>query len=395
MNNKSLYAAVAVSALAVAMSAGVSAQIYNGSTGAAPVQTVVNGTSSTATTGDSTVAPFQNTVTTVQNQAVNSTTAATTTAVGPTTVNGIVYNGTKTVSGTGTQNRTSTTTLFQTFNPGPPPVVISSVPGGPTYANVGSATVSAVSASGSAGNVVESYGSVLSSSGPVTNGSVVTTTNAYTATTAGSADTGGSAGITFAQQTGTATYDPSTGLVTVNQGTTTAKTTISAFGVNTTGAIQATTLSASTVNATNVVASGDVSARTFTAAGNTAGASVFNANGGRITGLANGTGANDAVNLSQLTSATAALNSSLTAQIDYNNTRAQAGTAVAVALGGGFFLPSKKFNVNVSYGNYEGQSAIAGSIGYLITDSVALNGGVAGAFNNGGVGFRVGGTYGF
>ena len=387
MNNKSLYAAVSV--LAVAMSAGVSAQVFDGSTGAAPTQTIVNGTSSSATTGDSTVAPFQNTITTVQNQAVDSTTAPTTTAVGPTTVNGIVY------SGTGTQNRTSTTTLFQTFNPGPPPSVISAVPGGPTYANVGAATVSAVAASGTVGNVIESYGAVLSSSGPVTNASVVTKTNSYTATTAGSVDTGGSAGITFAQQTGTATYDPSTGLVTVDQGTTTAKTTISALGINTTGAIQAATLAASTVNTTNVAASGNVSARSFTAAGNAAGASVFNANGGRITGVANGTGVNDAVNVGQLTAATTALNTSMINQIDYATTRAEAGTAVAVALGGGFFLPTKKFNLTVNYGNYEGQSAIAGSIGYLINDSFALNAGIAAAFENGGTGFRVGGTVGF
>ena len=177
--------------------------------------------------------------------------------------------------------------------------------------------------------------------------------------------------------------------------TTTAQTTVSALGINTTGSIQATALAASTVNATNVVASGDVSARTFTAAGNTAGASVFNANGGRITGVANGTGANDAVNVGQLTAATTALNATLVNQIDYATTRAEAGTAVAVALGGGFFLPAKKFNITVNYGNYEGQSAVAGSIGYLVNDSFALNAGLAAAFENGGTGFRVGGTYGF
>ncbi|MGL4542684.1 MAG: hypothetical protein ACRCUI_09265, partial [Polymorphobacter sp.] len=60
MNNKSLYAAVSV--IALAMSAGASAQVFDGSTGAAPTQTVVNGTSTTATTGDSTVPPFQNTI---------------------------------------------------------------------------------------------------------------------------------------------------------------------------------------------------------------------------------------------------------------------------------------------------------------------------------------------
>ena len=387
MINKSLYAAVAISALAVAMSAGASAQVFNGSTGAAPTTVVVNGTSTTSTTGDSTVPPFQNTVTTVQNQAVNSTTAPTTTAVGPTTVNGIVYNGNKTVSGTGTQNRTSTTTLFQTFNPGPPPSVISAVPGGPTFANVGAATVTAVSAAGTVGNVVESYGAVLSSSGPVTAASVVTTTNSYTATTAGSVDTGGSAGITFAQQTGTATYDPSTGLVTVNQGATTAKTTVSAMGVSTTGTFQAATVNASQYNAV----------------GNVAGATVFNANGGRLSNVGNATAATDAVNLGQLNSATTAINNSIVAQgVALNNAiyetdqNAQSGIAVAIAMGGGYFLPNKKFNVNVNYGNYEGHSAIAGSLGFLVNDSFAINAGVATALDSwGGTGFRVGGSFGF
>ena len=76
--------------------------------------------------------------------------------------------------------------------------------------------------------------------------------------------------------------------------------------------------------------------------------------------------------------------------------RADAGTAVAVALSGAMFLPGKTFNLTGNVGAYRGAVAGALQIGALVSDSVALNAGVADGFNKGGkTALRAGFTFGW
>ena len=71
-------------------------------------------------------------------------------------------------------------------------------------------------------------------------------------------------------------------------------------------------------------------------------------------------------------------------------------TAVAVALGGNSFLPGKKFNLTVNVGSYDGESALAAQFGFMVNDSLAINGGVASGFGSGSsTAVRGGFTYGW
>jgi hypothetical protein len=73
--------------------------------------------------------------------------------------------------------------------------------------------------------------------------------------------------------------------------------------------------------------------------------------------------------------------------------KAYAGSAVAIALGGGLMPEGKKFAITANYGNYNGYSAF-GAVGYVkLTDNIYVNGGVGVGFNGGGVGGRVGATF--
>jgi trimeric autotransporter adhesin len=390
MFSRNIRLAMSVSLFAISATAA-NAQAFNGATGAAPTTNVVTGTSTTTTTGDSTVSPFQNTTTTVLQQVQNSTTAPTTTGV-TTTVGGNTYGGNVTVSGTGSQNQTVTGVRVDTFTPGNPPTLASSVLTPGTPVNVGAATVTAVSASGFVGSaaLANNYQATLSTAGAVTNGAVVATENSTTVA---------ATGTTYAQRVGTATYNPTTGLVTVALPTAaTSSTTVGSAGLTTTGAVTAATVSATTGSFTTVNA-GVINANV----GGVAGAAAINAGNGRITNVANGTATTDAVNLGQLNTAVGVVSAQLASSVStlngsINNAirRADAGTAVAVALGGGYFLPGKKIALNVNYGNYRGESAIAGQVGFLVSDGFALNAGVATSFNNaGGTAFRAGASLGF
>jgi len=76
--------------------------------------------------------------------------------------------------------------------------------------------------------------------------------------------------------------------------------------------------------------------------------------------------------------------------------RAAAGTAAAVALSGGMFLPGKSFNLTGNVGAYRGAVAGALQIGALVSDMVAVNAGLAHGFNKGGkTALRAGFTLGF
>lgn len=363
---------LAASAAVLAVASPAAAQEYNGSTGAAPTQTTVTNSTSASTTGDAancTAATCTNTTTTVQNQTVTSSTADTTTSVS-TTINGITYSGFKTVSGTGSQDQTSTTALTNTYNPGPPPVLTGSVTTGPTVAAVGSPTVTAVSATGFVG-AAPRYSSTLTTSGtPTAAGAVTATENSSLLN---------SAGITFEQRVGTATYNPTTGAVAVALPTApTSSTSISASGISTTGSISAASISTS----------------------------ALNMNGGRITNLGAGVAATDAVNVGQLNAAVTSINASISTLsgtvsnlsdlVDRNRKRAEAGIAVATALSGGMFLPDKRFNVTANVGAYRGEVAGAVQVGALVSDNVAINAGVATSFNSGGgTAVRGGFTFGF
>jgi hypothetical protein len=390
MFSRTIRFAASASLLAISATAA-HAQAFNGTTGAAPTTSTVVGTSTTNTTGDSSVAPFQNVTTTVQQQVLNSTTAPATSAV-TTTVNGATYGGNVTVGGTGSQNQTATASLTNTFDGGLPPVLLTSVASPTVVANVGAATVTAVSASGFVGSaaLANNYQATLATSGPVTNGSVVATEDSTTVS---------QTGLTFAQRVGTATYDPSTGNVTVAlPAGATSSTSISSAGITTTGGLTAATMAAATGTFTTVNA-GVINANV----GGAAGAAAINAGGGRITNVAAATANTDAVNLGQMNTAIGVVSAQLATQVtalngSINNAirRADAGTAVAVAMGGGYFLPGKKVALNVNYGNYRGESAVAGNIGFLVSDNFALNAGVATGFNDfGGTAFRVGGSVGF
>jgi YadA-like membrane anchor domain/Coiled stalk of trimeric autotransporter adhesin len=385
MMSRNIRLALSVSLFAIsATAANAQATGFVGASGAAPTTSTVLGTLTEETVVTS---PLVATTTSVQNQNFNSTTAATTTAVGA-TVNGITYAGEKTVAGTGSQAQTVTSTRVVTFDGGTPPTIVSNVTTVGDPQNVGTATVTAVSASGFIGDseLANNYQATLSTSGAVSaTGSVVATENSTTVS---------QTGVTYAQRVGTATYNPSNGQVTVALPTAaTSSTSVSAMGITTTGTVAAATGTFTTVNA------GVINANV----GGAAGAAAINAGNGRITNVSNGTAATDAVNLGQLNTAVAGVNTALASAVatlngTINNVQreADAGTAVAVAMGGGYFLPGKKIALNVNYGNYRGESAIAGNIGFLVTDNFALNAGVATGLNSfGGTAFRVGGSVGF
>jgi autotransporter adhesin len=105
----------------------------------------------------------------------------------------------------------------------------------------------------------------------------------------------------------------------------------------------------------------------------------------RITNVAPGIAPTDAVNVSQLNASVASLNSGLT--------RAYEGTAIAMALSGGFIPDNKRYAIAVNWGGYHGTSAF-GAIGlFRISDNLVIDGGVGVGVTKGDVGGRVGLTY--
>lgn len=344
------------------------AQEYNGTSGSAVVGAPVNGTATTTT--DDSASPTV-VVTTTYNQSVTSTTNPTNT-INMQMLNGLPIIVRKTVSGSGTAV-TEITEVQNYTSSGSPPTLTPNGPMTSTSAPV-SNTVTAVSVSGSAG--LNSYVSSLSSSGtPDANGSVVATENASFIN---------SSGMFVEERVGTATYNSSTGQVTVALPTAaTSRTAIAASGISTTGTISSASLTTGAISATSL-----------------------DMNGGKITNLGAGTVATDAVNLGQLNAAVATINSSITGLagtvstladlVDANRKRSDAGIAVATALSGGTFLPGKRFNLTGNIGAYRGEVAGSLQIGALITENVALNAGVATSFNDyGGTAVRGGFTVGF
>lgn len=349
-------AAALASTLLSTSAFGQAAPIFDGSYVGAVSSTVTVGDSTTETTGDSTVAPYQNTTTTYTDETINSTLAPQTQAI-TYTVNGATYNGTVTYAGTGSAQQVHETSVTTTYNPGPPPSVIGTVANPDVITPQGAPTVTSVSAVGSIGNV-NSFGADISTSGPVTNGAVAATETSAAVS---------SAGVVFASRTGTATFDPVAGKVVVDlPSAPNSYTQVSANGISTSGIVAA---------------------------------AGFNANGGRVSGVGNAVADTDAVNLGQLNNAIAGVNvrvDSLANSLQDLDKRANAGTAVAVAMSGGTFLPDKRFNLTANIGGYRGEAAIAGQLGVLVTENVAFNAGVATGFSKrGGTAWRGGVSLGF
>ena len=65
-------------------------------------------------------------------------------------------------------------------------------------------------------------------------------------------------------------------------------------------------------------------------------------------------------------------------------------------MGGATFLPGSKFSMTANLATYDGAQAGSFQLSALVSDNVALNAGVATAFNKGGkTAGRVGVTFGF
>lgn len=75
--------------------------------------------------------------------------------------------------------------------------------------------------------------------------------------------------------------------------------------------------------------------------------------------------------------------------------KVSSSTAVAVALGGGTFLPDLRFNLTANVATYDGAQAAAIQFGAMVGPKMAVNAGVASGFNKGGktaarAGFTIG-----
>jgi len=365
-------------ALSIAAASTASAQEFNTTLGTivgSPVTTDV-GDPVITQTGDSTVDPYQNTITSEQTQTVTSTGSGSQGV--STTINGITYFGFMNTSGEGSQDQVVTESQVNQYDPtnvtAPPTVVSTST----STDAVGSPTVTAVSATGFVGSAPR-YSSTLTTGEEITDNSVVATQNSSLLN---------SAGITFEQRIGTATYDPTTGEVTVAlPETATSSTNISATGITTTGAVSAATVNAGTANV------GTANIGSITMVGGEEGGDR------KIHNLAAGTATGDAVNVGQLNTAIAGVTTSinsLATLVEANRKRSDAGIATAVALSGGMFLPGKKINITANVGAFRDEVAIAGQIGILVSDNVALNAGVSTSFHSyGGTSVRGGVTFGF
>ncbi|MEY4472728.1 MAG: hypothetical protein RL671_1032, partial [Pseudomonadota bacterium] len=72
--------------------------------------------------------------------------------------------------------------------------------------------------------------------------------------------------------------------------------------------------------------------------------------------------------------------------------RVDSSAALAMAMGGGGFLPDMKFNLSANVATYNGAQAISASIGARVTNNVAVTAAFGGGLNKGG---KVGGRVGF
>lgn len=394
-------AAIGAATPAYAQISPTSGPQFNGTIGgAASTTSATCGTttcSTSATTGDSTGPTYVNTVTTTTNLVLNTSKSGSTT--GTVTFNGDSQPYRITGSGVGTQQATITTSLRESYAPGvgtnPPTVVGSTTSSSGVVPTAGTQSISSLSVSGCSGDAYSpgipffvppsctsnlTYAGTLSSAGSLnSDGSVNVTENTVGVTTSG---------MTYATYTGTATFNPGTGAIAVAMNSTpTAYTNIGSGGLTTNGTVSATTVSATNVNATNVTAA------------NVSVTGGLNMNGNRITNVGTPTALTDAANKGYVDSQIATVSgsiSSLASLVEANRKRSDAGIATAVALSGASFLPGKRINVTANIGAFRDEVAIAGQLGVLVSDNVALNAGVSTSFHSyGGTSVRGGVTFGF
>jgi hypothetical protein len=80
-------------------------------------------------------------------------------------------------------------------------------------------------------------------------------------------------------------------------------------------------------------------------------------------------------------------------QLRTNVRQAFEGTAVAIALGGGYLPENKRFAISTNWGTFRGENAASVIAHLRVNDFLVLNGGFASGFQHGGVGGRVGATF--
>lgn len=387
-----LSAAIAASAAFPAHAQSInpaSGPSFAGTVSGSLVSSSTLGASTVTPTGNETVSPYVRTLTTVQSVTLSSSSAGST--GGTVSFSGNTYGYTISGSGAATTPAQITYTVVEQYVTTSTGVAFSSstsTSSGPTA--TGTQTVSALSVSGSAGSASSTgavlYGGNLSSSGTLnSNGTVNVTENTVGISTSGT---------TYSSYSGTASYNAGTGAITVGPLALVSAASLGSAGLavtngtatSTYGAtgLSTGTVAATTVNATNVNA----------AAVTVTGSSTSN-------GLTVGTPklATDAANKGYVDTAIAGVNTSvnnLAALVEANRKRSDAGIATAVALSGGSFLPGKKINVTANIGAFRDEVAIAGQIGILVNENVALNAGVATSFHSyGGTSLRGGVTFGF
>jgi autotransporter adhesin len=93
----------------------------------------------------------------------------------------------------------------------------------------------------------------------------------------------------------------------------------------------------------------------------------------RLTNVAAGIAPTDAVNVSQLSSIAAGVESQI-GGLQTQVTHANSGIAMAMAMGGGFLPDNKHFAVASNYGTFAGQSAVAMTALARLSDNVVLSG---------------------
>ncbi|MFZ1883842.1 MAG: YadA-like family protein, partial [Rhodoplanes sp.] len=69
------------------------------------------------------------------------------------------------------------------------------------------------------------------------------------------------------------------------------------------------------------------------------------------------------------------------------------GTAVAIALGGGYLPDNKRFAISTNWGTFRGENAASVVAHLRVNDFMVVNGGFASGFQHGGMGGRVGATF--
>jgi len=69
------------------------------------------------------------------------------------------------------------------------------------------------------------------------------------------------------------------------------------------------------------------------------------------------------------------------------------GTAVAIALGGGYLPDNKRFAISTNWGTFRGENAASVVAHLRVNDFMVINGGFASGFQHGGMGGRVGATF--